>query len=134
MSISVLLDQFQNQNLDLSVLKELFPDFTSTYFSKANLGKTNSYPNGVVSVTMEGTGDKLPSTIGLLPVGEFAFEVGSNTETMHFLSGDLSWGVKGESLVQPKTGDTLVIPFDQTLILEVKSPSIYICDYSPKEN
>ena len=57
---------------------------------------------------------------------------GSNKETMHFLFGNLSWGVEGRRIVTPRKYEELTIPAGQNLVLEVRDPSLYICDYSKK--
>jgi len=112
------------------------------YFKHSNAGKFNEYPNGVKSVVIEPGDDtttkpkyfnrEIPSTFGYLPIGNFEFNTGDKIETMNLLAGDLSWGIKGSRLIVPKQYDKLVIPEGEDLILKVKSPSLYICDYVKK--
>lgn len=129
--IEEITKMFSEEKIDLSFLADKFPK-EAAYFTQVTLAGINRYDNGVMSVTLEGTGGKLPSTFGYLPVGEFEFNVGKNEETMHFLLGKLTWGVKGRDLGEPKSSDFLVIPTGETLILKVTEPTFYICDYEPK--
>ncbi len=126
-----LLKELKSGNIDFGQLAVEFPG-VSNYFDGTNPGKVNEYDNGVVSVVIEGSGNEMPSTFGYIPIGKFEFNTGENQETMHFLLGNLMWGVGKESLVIPSKYEKLVIPKDNYLILTVNKPSLYICDYAKK--
>ena len=121
-------EMFASGKIDFSFLDEAFSR-ASKYFSGTSPGKINRYDNGVKSVSIEGLTDGISPTFGYLPEGDFEFNTGKNQETMHYLLGDLSWCVKGEGLVVPEQYDILVIPAGKELVLNVKSPSLYLCDY-----
>ena len=120
-------DMFQRREIDFHVLANKFPGIAN-YFKGTKPGKINEYDNGVMSTVIEGQGKESPSTFGYLPVGEFVFNVGGNQETMHFLYGDIAWGV-GKGDIAPAQYDELVIPAGKDLVLNVKKPTLYICDY-----
>lgn len=120
-------EMFNSKSIDFGTLAEAFPGIKE-YFMDTNPGNVNRYDNGVMSTVIEGQGKETPSTFGYLPVGEFVFNVGGNQETMHFLHGEIAWGV-GTGNISPSQYDTLVIPAGQDLILNVKKPTLYICDY-----
>ena len=121
-------EMFLSREIDFLVLAETFPG-VADYFRGTEPGKINEYDNGVMSVIIEGQGKETPSTFGYLPVGEFVFNVGSNQETMHFLAGEIDWGHGSNPTVRPEQYDVLVIPAGQDLILNVKKPTLYVCDY-----
>jgi len=120
-------EMFLSRKMDFQVLAETFPGLAD-YFRNTQPGKINEYDNGVMSVVIEGQVKEIPSTFGYLPVGEFVFNVGGNQETMHFLHGDIVWGA-GIGDIVPEQYDELVIPAGEDLILNVKKPALYICDY-----
>ncbi len=124
---SKVKEMFLSRNIDFQVLAETFPGIAD-YFRGTQPGKMNEYDNGVMSVVIEGQGKPSPSTFGYLPVGEFVFNVGGNQETMHFLHGEIAWGV-GKGDIVPAQYDTLLIPAGKDLILNVKKPTLYVCDY-----
>ncbi len=124
---SKIKDMFLRRKMDFQILVESFPGIAD-YFKGTRPGKMNEYDNGVMSVAIEGQGKEIPSTFGYLPVGDFIFNVGGNRETMHFLQGDIAWGVDKGDIV-PEQYDELVIPAGKDLILNVKKPTLYICDY-----
>jgi len=119
---------FADGVIDFKMLARTFPDLED-YFHNTQPGRINRYDNGVMSVVIEGLDKPQPSTFGYLPVGEFVFNVGGNQETMHFLHGEIDWGYGENPTVRPGQYDTLVIPPGQDLILNVKSPTLYVCDY-----
>ena len=127
--VSKVKEMFDKGEIDFKEIGNEFPKL-GTHFDKARPGKINRYDNGVMSVVMNGFNKQIPSTFGYLPEGDFDFNTGTNQETMYFLMGDLSWSVKGENFVTPKRYDELVIPVGKDLILSVRDPSLYICDYS----
>ncbi len=118
---------FKEELVDFQALAAEFTGLAN-YFMGTKPGKINRYDNGVMSVVIEGQNKDSPSTFGYFPPGSFKFNVGGNRETMHFLHGELEWGV-GSAEIAPGQYDTLVIPAGQDLILEVKKPSLYVCDY-----
>ena len=120
-------EMFLSRDIDFQVLAETFPGIAD-YFKGTKPGKINEYDNGVMSAVIEGQGKETPSTFGYLPVGEFIFNVGGNQETMHFLHGEIAWGV-GTGNIVPEQYDELVIPAGKDLILNVSKPTLYICDY-----
>ncbi|MCK4758102.1 MAG: DUF1255 family protein [Thermoplasmata archaeon] len=120
-------EMFLSREMDFQILAETFPGLRD-YFTGTQPGKMNEYDNGVMSVVIEGQGKETPSTFGYLPVGEFVFNVGGNRETMHFLFGEIAWGV-GTGDIVPEQYDELVIPAGKDLILNVKKPTLYVCDY-----
>ncbi len=120
---------FINENLDFTEIGKEFQGLAK-YFKETRPGKINNYDNGVRSVVIEGLDKEIPSTFGYLPKGKFKFNTGSNQETMHFLFGSLSWGVEGNKIIVPNQYDKLIVPAGKNLILNVKNPSLYICDYS----
>ena len=124
---SKVKEMFLSRQIDFQVLAESFPGIAD-YFRDTKPGKINEYDNGVMSVVIEGQGKASPSTFGYLPVGEFVFNVGGNRETMHFLHGEITWGV-GKGDIVPEQYDELVIPAGQDLILNVGEPTLYVCDY-----
>ncbi len=119
---------FSDENIDFRVLAEAFPGIKE-YFQGTNPGKINRYDNGVMSTSIEGQGKESPSTFGYLPVGEFVFNVGGNQETMHFLSGEIDWGFGKNPTKRPNQYDILLIPAGEDLNLNVKKPTLYVCDY-----
>ena len=123
---------FKDGKMHFGLLGKNFPGVVE-YFTRREQGEIKQYPNGVMSVVMKGTGENgVPSTLGYLPAGDFEFPTGSNQETMHFLAGSLFWGRNGEELTTPQQYDELTIPSNRELILQVRNPSLYICDYSPQ--
>lgn len=120
-------EMFLSRSIDFQMLADTFPGIAD-YFRGTQPGKINEYENGVMSVVIEGQGKHTPSTFGYLLVGEFLFNVGGNQETMHFLFGEIVWGV-GKGDIVPEQYDTLVIPAGKDLILNVKKPTLYVCDY-----
>ena len=120
-------EMFESESIDFNALSMAFPGIKE-YFDGTNPGKINRYDNGVMSTVIEGQGKDSPSTFGYLPVGEFVFNVGKNQETMHFLHGEIAWGV-GEGNINQSQYDTLIIPAGQDLVLNVKNPTLYVCDY-----
>ena len=121
-------EMFLSRDIDFQLLAETFPDIAD-YFRGTQPGNINRYDNGVMSVVIEGQGKKSPSTFGYLPVGEFVFNVGGNQETMHFLHGEIDWGFGKNPTVRPGQYDILLIPAGEDLILNVKRPTLYVCDY-----
>lgn len=119
---------FSDESIDFKALAEAFPG-VKEYFQGTNPGKIIRYDNGVMSTVIEGQGKESPSTFGYLPVGEFVFNVGSNQETMHFLSGKIDWGHGKNPTTIPSQYDILLIPPGEDLILNVKKPTLYVCDY-----
>ena len=119
---------FTDKNINFKTLAEAFPDMKE-YFEATSPGKINRYDNGVMSTIIEGQGKESPSTFGYLPVGEFVFNVGGNQETMHFLFGEIDWGYGSNPTIRPGQYDVLVIPATEDLILNVKKPTLYVCDY-----
>ena len=124
-------EMFAAENIDFKQLNEEFPKLAE-YFKDTKPGKINCYEKGVISVVIEGLNKEVPSTFGYLPVGNFKFNTGANQETMHFLFGNLVWGVEGEEATNPKQYDKLIIPAGKDLIINVRHPSFYVCDYSKK--
>ncbi len=124
---NIVKQMFSDESMDFKALAEAFPGLKG-YFEGTNPGKINRYDNGVMSVVIEGQGKDQSSTFGYLPAGEFVFNVGGNQETMHFLHGEIAWGV-GTGNIVPEQYDTLVIPAGRDLVLTVKKPTLYICDY-----
>ncbi len=120
-------DMFTRREIDFRALANTFPGIAD-YFRSTQPGKINEYDNGVMSTVIEGQDKPSPSTFGYLPVGEFVFNVGGNQETMHFLYGEITWGV-GKGDIVPKQYDTLLIPAGKDLVLNVKKPTLYVCDY-----
>ena len=118
---------FEADTIDFKLLAEAFPGIAE-YFQGTTPGEINRYDVGVMSVKIEGQGKETASTFGYLPVGEFVFNVGGNKETMHFLHGEIAWGVSVGDIV-PSQYDELVIPAGEDLVLNVKKPTLYICDY-----
>ncbi len=119
-------DMLLTGNIDIELLKKEFLELEK-YFS-CKPGKINKYDNGVMSVVLEGS-NEIASTFGYLPIGSFVFNTGENQESMHFLSGELEWGVDKNDLIVPDKYEVLVIPPGENLVLEVKKPSLYVCDY-----
>jgi uncharacterized protein YaiE (UPF0345 family) len=130
--VSKVREMFTKERFDFPVVSIGFPKSKTdikTDFILASQGKINTYPNGVMSVVMEKLSYKIPPTFGYLPEGDFKFNTGPNQETLHFLLGNLLWGVKGKGFVAPKQYNTLIIPAGKDLILKVIDPSLYICHY-----
>ena len=125
---NIVKQMFSDESIDFNALAEAFPGLKE-YFEGTNPGKINRYDNGVMSVVIEGQGKESPSTFGYLPVGEFVFNVGGNQETMHFLFGEIDWGYGSNPTVRPNQYDILLIPAGEDLILNVKKPTLYVCDY-----
>lgn len=121
-------EMFLSQEIDFQLLADTFPGIAD-YFRGTNPGRINEYENGVMSTVIEGQGKESPSTFGYLPVGEFVFNVGGNQETMHFLHGEIDWGFGKNPTVRPSQYDVLQIPAGEDLILNVKRPTLYVCDY-----
>ena len=121
-------EMFLSREIDFQLLAETFPDIAD-YFRGTQPGQINRYDNGVMSVIIEGQGKESPSTFGYLPVGEFVFNVGGNKETMHYLHGEIDWGFGSNPTVRPNQYDILLIPAGEDLILNVKTPTLYVCDY-----
>ena len=119
---------FSDESIDFKALAEAFPGMKE-YFQGTNPGKINRYDNGVMSTVIEGQGKESASTFGYFPVGEFVFNVGRNQETMHFLHGEIDWGFGKNPAVRPCQYDILLIPAGEDLILNVKKPTLYVCDY-----
>jgi len=119
---------FSGENINFNALAEAFPGIAE-YFQGTNPGQINRYDNGVMSTVIEGLDKPQPSTFGYLPIGEFVFNVGGNQETMHFLHGEIDWGYGNNPTIRPNQYDVLVIPAGEDLILNVKKPTLYICDY-----
>ncbi len=107
-----------------------FPLNQEYFGAEVSPEKINQYENGVMSVVLGGTDKEQPSTLGYLPEGHFEFSTGENQETMRYLIGGLSWSIKGGDFWIPERYDELVIPAHETLVLNVKQPSLYVCDYS----
>ncbi|MBA3045488.1 MAG: DUF1255 family protein [Candidatus Thermoplasmatota archaeon] len=121
-------NMFADEKIKFGVLAEAFPGMKE-YFEGTKPGRINRYDNGVMSIVINGQGKEKPSTFGYLPVGRFVFNVGGNRETMHFLHGEIDWGFGKNPTVRPKQYDILVIPAGEDLILNVKKPTLYVCDY-----
>ena len=125
---SKVKEMFLNSEIDIKMLAQVFPGI-SEYFSDTTTGQITRYDNGVMSVKLDGQGKEQSSTFGYLPVGEFVFNVGGNQETMHFLFGEIHWGFGKNQTIDPNQYDVLVIPPGEDLILNVKKPTLYVCDY-----
>ena len=119
---------FAAKKINFNALAETFPGIKE-YFQGTNPGQINCYDNGVMSTIIEGLDKPQPSTFGYLPVGEFVFNVCDNQETMHFLHGEVNWGYGKNPTVNPNQYDILMIPAGEDLILNVKKPTLYVCDY-----
>lgn len=127
--VSAVREMFVREIFDFDTLKVAFPR-VAEYFTGTSPDKINRYASGVMSVVVGGLKRQIPPTFGLLPQGEFKFNTGPNQETMHFLAGRLSWGRSRGGIIIPKQYDTLVIPAGKDLVLKVRMPGLYLCDYS----
>ena len=122
-------EMFDSGDIDFKELSREFP-VLARYFNKTSPGEIERYQNGVMSVVIEGLDQEIPSTFGYLPKGDLKFNTGPNQETMHFLFGNWSWREEGKKFLIPGQYDQLIIPAEQNLILDVRDPSLYVCDYS----
>lgn len=90
--------------------------------------KVNEYFDGkVASIGFQG--EKLPATVGVMAVGEYAFDT-SQHETMTVVSGALTVQLPGsEEWNTYNAGDSFEVAASEVFNLKVAVETAYLCTY-----
>jgi uncharacterized protein YaiE (UPF0345 family) len=128
--VTAVKGMFDTGEFDFRIPRRAFSPL-ARYFNGTSAGKMRGHLGSMRSVPLEGFAKwGIMPTFGHLPVGNYDFNTGNNQETMHFLAGDLSWWVREEGeVVVPGQYKTLVVQAHNNLVLNVREPSLYVCDY-----
>lgn len=122
---------FVNENFKFKQLAEVFPE-KREYFADVFPVRVNreDRANRFMDVEIGGIEGKiiLPA-FGYLNPGRHILNTEDKQKTMCYLIGEMAWGLKGEDLIVPEKYDKLIIPAGEDYILDVKTTSLYLCDY-----
>lgn len=88
----------------------------------------NQYFEGKVA-SIAFTGEKLPSTVGVMAAGEYQFST-SQKEVMTPVSGSMTVKLPGETTWQTfNQGDSFVVPANSSFDVKISGETAYLCTY-----